>query len=220
MLRDSYCCYPAGAGCTKFIIVNVYIVSVSCDRLQIMSDVILANLKNRLEQSIEVVKKDLSSVRTGRAKPTIVEEVKVEAYGTYMSLRELATISAPDPSLITISPWDKSLVGAVAAAINKAGLNLNAVTDSDVIKIAIPPLTQERREELVKLVHQKIESGKVMIRQIRTEIKEEIEAQKGESGISEDSIKGWLDSMQKTVDGAIAKVEEVGRDKEKELMTL
>lgn len=196
------------------------IVAGECDRLQIMSDVILANLKNRLEQSIEVVKKDLSSVRTGRAKPSIVEEVKVEAYGTYMSLRELATISAPDPSLITISPWDKSLVGAVAAAINKAGLNLNAVTDSDVIKIAIPPLTQERREELVKLVHQKIESGKVMIRQIRTEIKEEIEAQKGESGISEDSIKGWLESMQKTVDGAIAKVEEVGRDKEKELMTL
>ena len=185
-----------------------------------MSDVILANLKNRLEQSIEVVKKDLSSVRTGRAKPSIVEEVKVEAYGTYMSLRELATISAPDPSLITISPWDKSLVGAVAAAINKAGLNLNAVTDSDVIKIAIPPLTQERREELVKLVHQKIESGKVMIRQIRTEIKEEIEAQKGESGISEDSIKGWLESMQKTVDATIVKVEEVGRDKEKELMTL
>lgn len=185
-----------------------------------MSDVILANLKSRLEQSIEVVKKDLSSVRTGRAKPSIVEEVKVEAYGTYMSLRELATISAPDPSLITISPWDKSLVGAVASAINKSGLNLNAVTDSDVIKIAIPPLTQERREELVKLVHQKIESGKVMIRQIRTEIKEEIEAQKGESGISEDSIKGWLESMQKSVDGAIARVEEVGRDKEKELMTL
>lgn len=185
-----------------------------------MSDVILSNLKSRLEQSIEVVKKDLSSVRTGRAKPSIVEEVKVEAYGTYMSLRELATISAPDPSLITIAPWDRSLVGAVAAGVNKAGLNLNAVVDGDLIKIAIPPLTQERREELVKLVHQKIESGKVMIRQIRTEIKEEIEAQKGESGISEDSIKGWLESMQKSVDGAIVRVEEVGKDKEKELMTL
>lgn len=185
-----------------------------------MSDVILANLKSRLDQAVEVVKKDLGSVRTGRAKPSIVEEVKVEAYGTYMSLRELATISAPDPSLITISPWDKSLVGAVATAINKAGLNLNAVTDSDVIKIAIPPLTQERREELVKLVHQKIESGRVMIRQIRTEIKEEIEAQKGESGISEDSIKSWLESMQKSVDGTILKIEEIGKEKEKELMTL
>ncbi len=185
-----------------------------------MSEVILAQLKSRLEQAIEVVKKDLVSVRTGRAKPSIVEEVKVEAYGTYMNMREVATITAPDPSLITISPWDKSLVGAVAAAVNKAGLNLNAIVDGEVIKIAIPPLTQERREELVKLVHQKIESGKVMIRQIRTEIKEEIEAQKGESGISEDSIKGWLESMQKSVDGAIAKIEEIGKDKEKELMTL
>lgn len=185
-----------------------------------MSDVILANLKSRLEQAVEVVKKDLSSVRTGRAKPSIVEEVKVEAYGTYMSLRELATISAPDPTLITISPWDKSLTGAVAAGVNKAGLNLNAIVDGDVIKIAIPALTQERREELVKLVHQKIESGKVMIRQIRTEIKEEIEAQEGESGISEDSIKMWLESMQKSVDSTIVKIEEIGRDKEKELMTL
>ena len=200
--------------------VNIDIVTANCDRLQIMSDVILANLKSRLEQALEVVKKDVSSVGTGRAKPSIVEEVKVEAYGTYMSLRELATISAPDPSLITISPWDKSLVGAVSAGINKAGLNLNAVVDGDVIKIAIPPLTQERREELVKLVHQKIESGKVMIRQIRTEIKEEIEAQEGESGISEDSIKAWLESMQKSVDAAIVRIEEVGKEKEKELLTL
>lgn len=185
-----------------------------------MSDVILANLKSRLEQAVEVVKKDLSSVRTGRAKPSIVEEVKVEAYGTYMSLRELATISAPDPTLITISPWDKSLVGAVAAGVNKAGLNLNAIVDGDVIKIAIPALTQERREELVKVVHQKIEGGKVMIRQIRTEIKEAIEAQEGESGVSEDSIKNWLDTMQKQVDSTIVKIEEIGKEKEKELLTL
>ena len=180
----------------------------------------MSNLKTRIEQTLEVVKKDLSSVRTGRAKPSLVEEVKVEAYGTYLSLREVATITAPDPSLITISPWDKSLVGAVSAGINKAGLNLNAIVDGDVIKIAIPPLTQERREELVKLVHQKIESGKVMIRQIRTEIKEEIEAEKGESGVSEDNIKAWLESMQRQVDGAIVKLEELGKEKEKELMTL
>jgi ribosome recycling factor len=185
-----------------------------------MSDVILANLQSRLDQAIEVVKKDLATVRTGRAKPSIVEDVKAEAYGTYMTLRELATISAPDPTLITVSPWDKSLVSAVSAAINKAGLNLNAVVDGDVIKIAIPALTQERRAELVKIVHQKIESGKVMIRQIRTEIKEAIEAQEGESGVSEDSVKAWLASMQKSVDATIATLETVGDDKEKELLTL
>lgn len=185
-----------------------------------MSDVILANLDNRLAQAMEVIKKDLSTVRTGRAKPSIVEDVRVEAYGTVMSVRELATISAPDPSLITVAPWDKSLISAVAAGINKAGLNLNAVVDGDVIKISIPALTQERREELVKQVHQKIESGKVMIRQIRTEIKEEIEAQEGESGVSEDNIKTWLATMQKKVEGATVQIDELGSDKERELMTI
>lgn len=185
-----------------------------------MSDAILANLRTRLDNTIEVVKKDLSSVRTGRAKPSLVEDVKVEAYGTIMTLKELATISAPDTSLITISPWDKGLVAAISSGIQKSGLNLQPIVDGDMIKIALPSLTEERRLELVKLVHQKIEAGKVMIRGVRTEIKEQIEAQEGEAGISEDSIKGWLESMQKTIDQYMMSIEQLGRDKEKELMTL
>ena len=185
-----------------------------------MSDAILTNLKTRLENSLEVVRKDLSSVRTGRAKPSMVEDVKVEAYGTLMSLKELATLSAPDTSLIMIAPWDKGLVAAISSGIQKSGLNLQPIVDGDVIKIALPSLTQERREELTKLVHQKIEAGKVMIRQVRSEIKEEIEAQEGESGISEDSITMWLESMQKTVESYMIKIEELGKDKSKELMTL
>jgi len=185
-----------------------------------MSDQILVNLKSRLAQAVEVVKKDLASVRTGRAKPSIVEDVKVEAYGTIMTVRELATIAAPDPSLITISPWDKSLTGAIATGVNKAGLNLNAMVDGDVIKIAIPALTQERREELVKLVHQKVESGRVMGRNIRGEIKGEIEKQEGSAGVSEDSIKSWLEQMQKQIEGFMEQMDTLGKEKEKELMTL
>lgn len=185
-----------------------------------MSEVILANLKSRLEGVLEAVRKDLSSVRTGRAKPSLVEDVRVEAYGTLMSLKELATISAPDTTLIVIAPWDKGLVAAISTGIQKSGLNIQPIVDGDTVKISIPSLTQERREELVKLVHQKIESGKVMIRQVRTEIKEEIEAEEGEAGISEDKIKSWLESMQKTVDAYMLKIEELGKDKEKELMTL
>ncbi len=200
--------------------IHIAIVAASCDRLQIMSDVILNNLEARLTQALEAIKKDLSSVRTGRAKPSLVEDVKVEAYGTLMSVKELATISAPDTTLIVIAPWDRSVVGAVATGINKAGLNVNAVVDGEVIKISIPAPTEERRLELVKLVHQKLEAGKIMMRQIRTDIKEEIEAQKGESGISEDNIETWLASMQKSVDGAIIKIDELGKEKEKELMTL
>ncbi len=185
-----------------------------------MSDTILANLKVRLDQTIEVVKKDLTSVRTGRAKPSLVEDVKVEAYGTIMTIKELATINAPDTTLIVISPWDKGLVSAISSGIQKSGLNIQPIVDGDTVKISIPALTEERRLELVKLVHSKLESAKVMIRGVRTEIKEEIEAQKGEAGISEDSIKAWLESMQKTVDSYMVKVEELEKEKEKELMTL
>ncbi len=185
-----------------------------------MSDVILDLLKTRLETTLEVVKKDLGSVRTGRAKPSLVEDVRVEAYGTVMTIKELATISAPDTSLILIAPWDKGLVSAIATGIQKAGLNIQPIVDSDTVKIAIPSLTQERREELVKLVHQKIEGGRVMVRGVRTEIKEEIEAQEGEAGISEDSIKMWLSSMQKQIDEYMLKLDELAKEKEKELMAL
>ena len=185
-----------------------------------MSDVILTNLTTRLDQTIEVVKKDLGTVRTGRAKPSLVEDVKVEAYGTIMTIKELATISAPDTTLIVIAPWDKGLVAAISSGIQKSGLNIQPIVDGDTIKISIPSLTQERREELVKLVHQKLESAKVMIRQVRGEIKEEIEAQKGEAGISEDSISSWLAQMQTTVDKYMSKIDELGVEKGKELMTL
>ena len=137
-----------------------------------------------------------------------------------MTVKELATITAPDTTLIVIAPWDRGLVAAISAGIQKSGLNIQPIVDGDTVKISIPSLTQERRQELVKLVHQKLESAKVMIRQVRTEIKEAIEAQKGEAGISEDSIKAWLESMQKTVEQYMGKVEELEKEKEKELMTL
>lgn len=185
-----------------------------------MSDAILNNLKTRLDQTIEVVKKDLSTVRTGRAKPSLVEDVKVEAYGTIMTIKELATITAPDTTLILISPWDKGLVASISSGISKSGLNLQPIVDGATIKISIPSLTEDRRLELVKLVHSKLESAKVMIRGVRTDIKEEIEAQEGEAGISEDSIKAWLESMQKTIEEYMLKIDGLGKEKEKELMTL
>jgi len=185
-----------------------------------MGDLILEDLKKRLATAFESVKKDLVSVRTGRAKPSIVEEVKVEAYGSVMELRELAGISAPDTTLIVISPWDKSLINAIASGIRKADLNVNPVVDGDLVKVPIPALTQERREELVKVVREKIEGGKVMGRQIRTEIKEEIEALEGGPQVSEDDISRWLTTMQKTIDEFNSQVEELGKDKEQELMTI
>lgn len=185
-----------------------------------MSEALFADLEKRLETALQLLKKDLATVRTGRAKPSLVEEVKVEAYGTLMEIRELATITTPDANLIVIAPWDKSLTGAVANGIRKAELNLNPVVDGESIKVAIPALTQERRQELVKVVGQKIETSRVMARQIRNEIKEMIEAQQGETGVSEDDVKWELSEMQKKVDHYLGEIEEAGKTKEQELMTI
>ncbi len=185
-----------------------------------MGDQVLKQLVVRLDGAIEVVKKDLSSIRTGRAKPSLVENIKVEAYGTYMELRELASITAADTTLIVISPWDKSLINAIANGIRKAELNVNPVVDGETVKIAIAPLSQERREELVKMTHQKLEAGRVLIRQVRGEVKDEIEKLEDESGVSEDDIKRWLLEMQKQVDLYMDKIDNLGKEKESELMTL
>ncbi len=185
-----------------------------------MGDEILQELKNKLEKSLGVVKDDLATIRAGRAKPALIENVKVEAYGGVMELRELATITAPSADLLIVAPWDKSLVGAINKGIQAANLGLNPIVESDQLKVPVPTLTEERRKELVKLVAQKVESGRVIVRQIRNEIKEQIEALEGEAGISEDDIDNWLKEMQKLVDEYTDKVEELGKEKEKELMTI
>src|SRR3989344_7535360 len=165
-----------------------------------MGEQILQELQSRLEEAVSVVAQDLATVRTGRAKPALVESVKVEAYNTTMTLKEVATISSPDPSLLIVSPWDKNLVVAVEKAIREANLGVSPVVDGAQVKVPIPSLTEERRVELAKLVAQKIESGRVLIRQIRGETKDEIEKLKGETGVSEDDIHRWLEEMQETVD--------------------
>lgn len=185
-----------------------------------MSEIIIINLESRLDQAVEAYKKDLGTVRTGRAKPSLVEDVRVEAYGTIMTLKELATITAPDTTLIVIAPWDKGLVSAISSGIQKSGLNLQPIVDGETVKISLPSLTQDRREEMVKLVNQKLEAAKIMLRQVRTEVKEEIEGHEGESGVSEDDIKNWLVTMQKIVDQYMVKIEDLTKEKEKELMTL
>lgn len=181
---------------------------------------VLQELAKRLEGAVEIVRGDLATVRAGRAKPSLIESVKVEAYGSMMELREVATINAPDPSLLVVSPWDKGLVQAVAKGIQEAGLGINPVVDGEQVKVPIPLLTEERRQEMTKLVAQKVESGRVLIRQIRSEAKDEIEGLKGESGVSEDDIHRWLEEMQKAVDGHTEKIEGMGEEKEQELLTL
>lgn len=167
---------------------------------------------------LQVVRDDMATVRTGRAKPSIVENVMIEAYGSHMRLMEVAMISAPDSNMIIIAPWDKSLIQAVEKGVASSGLNLNPVVDGDQIRITIPTLTQERREEMVRLVKQKLESGKQMLRDVRQKHKKVIEDQKGKPGISEDDITAAVESLQKSFDECAVKLEQLSKDKEVELM--
>lgn len=170
------------------------------------------------DKVLQVVRDDMATVRTGRAKPSIVENVMIEAYGSHMRLMEVAMISAPDTNMIVIVPWDKSLIQAVEKGVASSGLNLSPVVDGDQIRITIPMLTQERREEMVRLVKQKLESGKQMLRDVRQKHKKMIEDQKGEPGISEDDIAVAVENLQKSFDECTVKLEQLSKDKEVELM--
>ena len=163
---------------------------------------------------------DLSLIRTGRASAQMLDSVLVDAYGSKMRIAEVASVSVPDPTLIVISPWDKSLMAAIEKGIQVAGLNLNPIVDGQVIRLPVPPLTTERRQELVKLLQQKAESARVMVRTVRTEVKKEIEKQKGEPGVSEDHIESELKELEDTTKSMIEQVDSMTARKEKELMTI
>jgi len=172
------------------------------------------------EKLIEVVSEDMATVKTGRAKPSLVENIQVEAYGTNMRLMELASITAPDTTMIVIAPWDKSLIAAIQKGINISGLGFNPIVDNDQIRISIPPLTQERREEMVRLVKQKLESGKQMLRDVRLKFKKIIDDQKGKPGVSEDDIEDDLESLQKQMVLFTQKLEDLSAHKEQEVMKI
>jgi ribosome recycling factor len=174
----------------------------------------------RADKTIDFIRTDLSSLRTGRASVQMLDIVNVEAYGTKMKVNELANISVPDPGLLIISPWDKSLLGTIEKAIAVSGLNLHPIVDKDLIRIVVPSLTEERRKELVKLLSQKIEAGRVMLRNVRAEVKKEIEKQKDDGGVSEDAITLELETLEKKIKEYMEKIETISKDKEKELMTV
>lgn len=185
-----------------------------------MEHEILIDLRNEMGAVLDVVGEDLATVKTGRAKPSLVEQVQIPAYNTRMPLIELATISSPDPQLLIIQPWDESIIQDISKGILQSGLGLTPAVDGTLIRLAIPPLTEERREEYVKLVHQKIESGRGLLRQARQDAKKRIEDLKGQPGISEDDVFELLSQMEKVTDEFMGKVGSMGQEKEQELRTI
>src|SRR3989338_6967664 len=186
-----------------------------------MDESIFASGKAKMDQVVELVSQELDQVRTGRAKPALVERVKVEAYeGTTMEVREVAAFAAPDPHSLIIKPWDTNVLKSLEKALLKADLGASPVVEGEQVRLTIQPLSQERREELVKQVGQRVESGKAMLRQIRNEVKHEIDEHEDDPGVSEDDVHAMYDRLQSLIDDYNGKLDSLEEAKAKELMEL
>lgn len=174
----------------------------------------------KADKVIQHIKQDISSLRTGRASAQLLDSVIVMAYASQLKLTEVAQISTPDPNMLIVKPWDRSILTDVEKAIASAGLNLSPVVDGEIVRIVVPPLTEERRKEMVKQLHQKIESGRVMLRSVRTDAKQEIEDQKGEADVSDDDIHRDLEQLDKLYQEHGESLEDISRKKEQELLTV
>ncbi|MHB8377994.1 MAG: ribosome recycling factor [Dehalococcoidia bacterium] len=183
-----------------------------------MIDDILRDAEHRMQSAVGALDRDLDSVRTGRARPTLVETLKVEYYGTPTPLNQMAAVHAPDPRLITIQPWDKTQLGAIEKAIQKSDLGLNPTNDGNVIKLVIPPLTEDRRKELVKVVHKKIEDGRVSVRNVRRDCLDDLRKLQHDKQISDDDERRAQERLQKLTDRSIAEIDRHGQTKVQELL--
>lgn len=177
-------------------------------------------ISDKMQKALDHVHRDISTLRTGKANVQMLDPVFVEAYGSKMKVAELATVQAPDPTMIIVSPWDKSVLANIERAIATADLNINPVVDGDIIRIKIAPLTEEKRKEMVKILHKKIENGKVMLRTLRSDAKKEVEGQKGTDGVSEDDVAADLEILDDTLKEFMTKLEEMATIKEKDLLTI
>lgn len=179
---------------------------------------ILKELEKRMKVSVEHFRKELSKLRTGRANLNLFEDIKVEYYGTMMPINQVATLGVPDPTLITVQPWDPSLLEAVDKAIRSADLGLNPLNDGKTLKVPIPPLDDERRREMAKRIRKMLEEEKTALRNMRRESKEETEECEKEKIITEDEKFRGLEKLQNLVDEYMKKIEELAAAKEKEIL--
>jgi ribosome recycling factor len=180
----------------------------------------LNELKRRMQGAIALLKQELGGLRTGRASANLLEPVQVEAYGTHMPLNQLATVSVPEPRLLSVQVWDKSMVHAVEKAILAANLGLNPSTEGQVLRLRIPELNQERRKELVKIAHKYAEAAKVAIRHVRRDGLDVLKKLEKDHKISEDEGKRQSEQVQKATDEVIAEVDRMLATKEKEILTV
>ena len=181
---------------------------------------IVKETKPRMESAVEDFKRKLGTVRTGRASVSLLDTVSVDYYGTPTPLTQMASVHAPEPQLLTVQPWDPTQLGHVEKAIRSADLGLNPSNDGKLVRIPIPPLTEERRKQLAKQIHEIAEEHRTAVRNIRRDENDKLKKLLKDKTISEDSERDGLDQVQKLTDSYIAKIDELSKSKEREIMSV
>jgi len=185
-----------------------------------MDEKVVKEVETKMEKTLSSFKTDLNKVRTGRASLALFDDIRVDYYGTPTPLNQMATLAVPEPRLITIQPWDTSIIGEIEKAILKSELGVTPASDGKIIRITIPRLTEERRKELVKVVKKMSEGAKVSVRNIRREANDELKVLEKDKKISQDQLHQWMEKVQVSTDKYIKKVDEVLAAKEKEILEI
>lgn len=178
------------------------------------------DIESLMDKHVKFLETELQKLRTGRANPAMVEDIKVHAYGTAMPIKELAAVTVPDAAFIVIEPWDKAVIGDIERALNLSDLSVNAQSDGDVIRIKIPPMSSSRRDELAKVLNQKLEAARVAIRKVRQDIQNNIRDTEKAKKISQDFSKKLQEMLQKVTDKFIKLGEHIAAKKEGEIKSL
>jgi ribosome recycling factor len=180
----------------------------------------MAAAKTRMEKAVDDFRKDLATLRTGRANTSLLDGVRVDYHGTPMPVNQLGTVTTPEPTLIVVSPWDPSVVPLIDKAIRTSDLGLNPTNDGKVVRVPIPALTEERRKDIVKQLHKVLENHRTAVRNIRRDLKEAIEKLEKDKKISEDEKKRGLDELEKLSQSETKKIEDLSATKEREIMSI
>jgi len=183
-----------------------------------MKDEVISEMREKMKKTAEVLNQEYKKMRTGRASTSLIEGIKVECYGTQMPLNQLASLSIPESRLLVAQPWDQTIIGNIEKSILKSGLGLTPMNDGKVIRISIPPLTEERRKELAKMARKMAEDSKIIIRNHRREANDMLKELKNDSEISEDEMYTYQDKVQQHTDEFIAKIDEIRKQKETEIL--
>jgi ribosome recycling factor len=178
----------------------------------------LQKARQRMDGAIEALRREFAGVRTGKASPALLDTIRVDAYGSMLPLNQVGSVTAPEARMLMVQPWDKSLIKATEKALRESDLGLNPSNDGQVIRIPIPPLTEERRKEYVRLLHKLTEEARVAVRNVRRDANDEIKHRQKDEGLSEDDVRREQGEVQKLTDQYIAKIEELMKHKEAEIM--